>query len=164
MSGGTKFSIMKRTLLIIVLAAILAASYSFAQTGNDSARAEPEHELPAYEFVEYITLPKPTRGPMPKAQRELVGMKFSLQFTVTEDGEVENVRLEKPLASYSDIKRMTFANQALEAVARWQFKPARDANDNPVEANVIMPIKVVKYGKIYRALASIDFDDSAAKL
>lgn len=149
---------------MIVIAVVQVASISFAATESSSGEAELKHDLPVYEFVEYITLPKPTRGPMPMAQRELVGMKLNLRFTVTKDGDVEDVRLEKPLANYSDIKRMTFANQTLEAVARWQFKPARDADDNPVAVKVIMPVKVVKFGKLYRALASIDFDDTEARL
>ena len=111
-----------------------------------------------------MTLPKRTRSPMPKVKSKLVGTKLKLKFIVTEKGKVEDIRLEKPLASYSNVERMTFANQTLEAVKKWRFEPGRDANDNPIAVKVIMLVKVVKYGKIFLALASIDFDDGEVKL
>ena len=150
---------MKHFPLLLILTFLAPLGASFAEDD-----AEPLHELPTYEFVEYVTLPKPTRSPMPKVKSRLVGTKLKLTFVVNEKGDVENIRLEKPLTSYSDVERMTFANQTLEAVKKWRFQPGRDANDQPVAVKVIMPIKVVKYGKLYRALASLDFDKEEAKL
>ena len=161
--GINHLNVMKQTLIFILFASLKLAITPTASAVENTAEAEPEYDLPTYEYVEYVTLPKPTRSPMPKVKSRLVGTKLKLRFTVTEDGKVEDIRPEKPLASYSDVERMTFANQTLDAVSRWRFKPARDANDIPVKVNVIMPVKVVKYGKIYRALASLDFETPKAK-
>ena len=142
---------------LLIIASLSAPWLAFAN--EESPADEPQYDLPTYEFVDVISLPKPTSSPMPKAKSHLVGTKLKLKFTVNEKGRAENVRLEKPLSSYSNVERMTFANQALEMVAKWRFKPALDANDNPVAVKVVMPVRVVKYGKVYRALASLDFDE-----
>jgi len=147
---------------LIATAIIWGPLAAFA--AEDSQEKEPEYDLPTYEFVDVISLPKPTSSPMPRVKSHLIGTRLKIKFTVTEKGNAENVRLEKPLSSYSSIEKMTFANQTLELVAKWRFKPALDSNDNPVTVNVIMPVRVVKYGKIYKALASLDLDDGSKRL
>jgi hypothetical protein len=147
---------------LTALAIIWAPLAAFAV--EDGKEKEPEYDLPTYEFVDVISLPKPTSSPMPRVKSRLVGTRLKIKFTVTAKGKAENVRLEKPLSSYSNLEKMTFANQTLELVAKWRFKPALDSNDNPVTVNVIMPVRVVKYGVNYKALASLDLDDGGKRL
>ena len=155
---------MKNTLKYTLVSISIFSAPLAAFTTEDSQGEEPEYDLPTYEFVDVISMPKPIRSPIPKVNQRLVGTVVMLKFTVKENGRPENVRLEKPLSSYSDVEKMTFANQTLEMVAKWRFKPALDMEDNPVAVNVIMPIRVVKYGKIYKATASLDLDESGKPL
>ncbi len=162
MSDSNIITMKTLTIAFSLIFLALGASAS-ADAVEDESQSEPEYELPEYEFIAYVTLPKPTRSPMPKVKSQLVGTKFNIYLTVTKEGRAENVRLQRPLASYSNVDRMTFANQALQAVSKWRFQPARDADDKPVAVNVSMPIKVVKYGQIYRAMASLDFAETGHK-
>jgi hypothetical protein len=68
------------------------------------------------------------------------------------------VLLNAPWLAFAD-EESPAEEPDLEMGAKWRFKPALDANDNPVAVKVVMPVRVVKYGKVYRALASLDFDE-----
>lgn len=150
---------MKNTLQnLFVLFSVVGASL-VSIGSEDGKRDAPEYELPTYEFVDVVILPKPRSSPMPKVKRRLVGTALKLKFTVNEQGRSENVRLEKPLSSFSDVEKMTFAAQVVKLVAIWRFHPARDGDNKPVAVNVIMPVRVVKYGKVYKALASVSLDE-----
>ena len=124
---------------------------------------EPIVDLPTYEFVEVTSLPKPRRSPVPKVSKHLVGLTVKLRFMVNEKGVPKNIRLEKPLSSYANDEKMTFASQTLEAVGKWRFHPALDSNNKPVAVQVKMPVRVVKYGMIYRAMGTVVLDKASSQ-
>jgi hypothetical protein len=154
---------MKHSQKIIGIFFILLATRLTNLAVEETPVEEPIVDLPSYEFVEVISLPKPRRSPVPKANKELVGLTVNLRFTVNEKGDPENIRLEKPLSSYADNDKMTFASQTMEAIGKWRFHPALDSNDKPLAVKVKMPVRVVKYGMIYRAMATVVLDEIPPK-
>lgn len=154
---------MKNYLKLIFLTLAVVGSQQATYGEAEEKEDDTILDLPTYEFVEVISLPKPRRSPIPKVKRELVGTSINLRFVVNEKGDPENIRLEKPLTSYTDVERMTFASQTLDAVSKWRFEPALDSNDNPVAVKVLMPVKVVKFGVTYKATATVAFDDGSQK-
>ena len=151
---------MKNTLKITSLAiAILSAPLvTFAAQAEAS---KPAYDLPTYTIEDISALPEPTKHRIPSVKADYVGLSLKVKFTVTSEGRAESVRLDKPLHSYSDVEKMTFANRMKEAVETWNFDPARDNNGNPITVKVVMPVKVVKKAGKTTALASLTLDTSS---
>lgn len=139
----------------LFVTAILAASVAaFA-----AKEKKPSYDLPTYTVEDIATLPEPTYNPIPTISSRYVGLDLQVKFTVNAQGRAESVRLVKPLASYSDVHKMTFANQIQEQVKYWKFEPALDTQGNPIEVNVIMPVQVVEKRGSVKALASLKLDE-----
>ena len=144
---------LKNTLLsIVIIAAPLA---SFAAEEESSKKA---YNLPTYTIEDIASLPEPTKNPIPTVKAKYVGLNLKVKFTVSASGRPENVRLEKPLISYSDVDKMTFASQMQNRVKKWKFEPAIDKAGNPIAVKVIMPVQVIKKGANYSAVASLVLD------
>jgi TonB family protein len=148
---------MKNTLKNSLIAIALIASPLATFAASDKA-----YDLPTYTIEDIAALPQPSINPIPSVKSQLVGLNVQVKFTVNADGKPESVRLAKPLSSYSDIDKMTFASRLENAVKNWRFEPAIDNNGNAITVNVIMPVQVVKKNEKVSALASLKLDTSAA--
>lgn len=151
---------MKNTIKHSLLAiALLSASCAvFADKGNPAKKA---YDLPTYTIEDIASLPAPKAHAIPSVSAEFIGMDLRVKFTVTTEGKAESVRLEKPLSSYSDVERMSFANRIQLAVADWEFEPALDNDGNAIAVKVVMPVKVVEKRGKTTALASLVLDSAA---
>lgn len=151
---------MKNTLKItsIAIAIISAPLATFAASEDASNKAA--YNLPTYTIEDISALPEPIKNRIPSVKADYVGLSLKVKFTVTDEGRAESVRLSRPLSSYSDVDRMTFANRMKEAVENWNFEPARDNDGNPITVKVVMPVKVVKKAGKTTALASLTLDTS----
>ncbi|MCZ6673150.1 MAG: hypothetical protein O7C75_09440 [Verrucomicrobia bacterium] len=149
---------MKHTLknTIIAIAIISAPLASFA--ANEDTSKSARFDLPTYTIEDIASLPEPTHNPIPSVKSQFVGLTLKVKFTVNTKGQPESVRLAKPLSSYSDVEKMTFASQLQEQVKNWKFEPAIDTNGNAIAVKVIMPVQVIKKGKAISALASLVLD------
>lgn len=149
---------MKNTLknTIIAIALISAPLATFAAS-------EKAYDLPVYKIEDIASLPEPTKSSIPSVKAQFIGMNLKVKFTVTADGKPQNVRLEKPLSSYSDVERMSFANRLQEYVKTWKFEPAIDMAGNAIAVKVIMPVQVIKKGAGTTAVASLVLDTSETK-
>ena len=149
---------MKNTLKItsIVIAILSAPLAAFAAQ-------EKAYNLPTYTIEDISSLPEPIKNRIPSVKADYVGLSLKVKFTVTAEGRAESVRLDRPLHSYSDVERMTFANRMKDAVEKWTFEPAYDNSGNPITVKVVMPVKVVKKSGKTTALASLTLDTSDSK-
>ena len=147
---------MKNTLTktLITIALIAAPLATFA------AAKKTEYQLPTYTVEEIETLPEPTHYPIPSVKSQFVGLNLKVKFTVNTKGRPESVRLEKPLSSYSDVEKMTFASRLENAVKAWKFEPAMDKAGNAVAVKVILPVQVIEKGGATTAMASLVLDTS----
>jgi outer membrane biosynthesis protein TonB len=150
---------MKNTLKITSIA-IAIISASLATFSAQEGASRPAFDLPTYTIEDISSLPEPIKNRIPSIKADYVGLSLKVKFTVTDEGRAESVRLERPLSSYSDVERMTFANRMKEAVENWKFEPAYDNDGNPITVKVVMPIKVVKKAGKTTALASLTLDTS----
>ena len=125
---------------------IITASAAAWLLGSQALQAaEPDVTLPKYTIEEIAVMPQPTHDNLiPSIGREYVGFDLRLKLTVNEKGQADQVRLERPLISYSDIEKMTFASQMRDLVAGWTFSPAENIDGDAIALQVIMPIKVVE--------------------
>ena len=140
----------------ILTIAIISAPFAIFAVQKDASKKA--YNLPTYTIEDIAALPQPTYNPIPSIKSQFVGLNLKVKFTVNADGTPESVRLAKPLSSYSDVERLTFASRIQEQVKNWQFEPAIDTNGNAIEVKVIMPVQVVKKGANYTALASLILD------
>ena len=151
---------MKHTLKITTIALVIISAPLDTFAANDNASNKPAYSLPTDTVEDIASLPEPIKNAIPSVKADYVGLSLKIKFTVTENGRTESVRLSKPLSSYSDVERMTFANQMKDAVEDWNFEPARDNDGNAITVNVVMPIKVVEKAGKTTALASLTLDTS----
>ena len=149
---------MKNTLKIISLATVIISA-PFASFAKEDA-SKPAYILPTYTIEDIASLPEPLKNDIPSVKSDYIGMSLKVKFTVNAEGRTESVRLSKPLHSYSDVEKMTFANRMKEAVETWSFEPAYDNDGNAITVKVVMPIKVVKKAGKTTALASLTLDTS----
>ncbi len=84
---------MKHRPLFLILMFLFPFGVSLAQ-----GVAEPTRDLPAYEFVEYVTLSKPTRSSMSMVDRSLVETCIKICLTDIKDVKAKEVRLGRSLA------------------------------------------------------------------
>ncbi len=148
---------MKNTLknTIIAIAIIASPLATFAAQEGASKKA---YNLPTYTIEDIAALPKPSHNPIPSVKSQYVGMNLKVRLTVNAEGKAENVKLDKPLISYSDVEKMTFANRLQEKVKTWRFEPAMDNAGNAISVKVILPVQVVEKGNKVTALASLLLD------
>ena len=150
---------MKNTLKITSLAiAILSAPLATFAATKDTSKAA--YDLPTYTIEDIASLPEPTKHSIPSVKSDYIGLSLKVKFTVTAEGRAESVRLDRPLTSYSDVEKMTFANRMKDAVETWKFEPAYDNAGNAITVKVVMPVKVVKKAGKATALAALTLDTS----
>jgi protein TonB len=87
--------------------------------------------------VNGVTVPACTYCPLPEythqARKARIQGTVVVQALVTVDGRAENVSVTKGLAPGLDEK-------AIEAVKKWRFRPAQDANGHAVAVTVPMEV------------------------
>ena len=147
-----------------ILIALLIVSVPVAAFAAKEEASKPAYNLPTYTIEDIASLPQPTKNPIPSVKTDYIGLSLKVKFTVNEKGRPESVRLDRPLTSYSDVDKMTFANRMKEAVETWQFDPAYDHAGNAIAVKVIMPVQVVKKGKNPVAVASLTLDNASKAL
>ena len=147
-----------------ILIALLIVSVPVAAFAAKEEASKPAYNLPTYTIEDIASLPQPTKNPIPSVKTDYIGLSLKVKFTVNENGRPESVRLDRPLTSYSDVDKMTFANRMKEAVETWQFDPAYDHAGNAIAVKVIMPVQVVKKGKNPVAVASLTLDNASKAL
>ena len=148
---------MKNTFEIILLSIVLFGA-SFVLVSAKEADLKGPYDLPPYTVEEVAVLPEPISHPLPTVSNRVVGLDVRVKLTVNENGKPENVRLEKPLISYSDLDKMSFAGRLENAVQSWKFEPALDSLGNPMAVDVILPVKVVRKGSKLATVAALILD------
>lgn len=141
--------------LLIRLLLFLPVVIAVPLTANATAE---EYELSEYVIYDIQVLPEPETHPIPAVKGRYVGTELEIKLHINKEGIPSQVRLTRPLASYSDIHLMTFAAQMQQMVSQWKFSPAEDAQGNPEEVNVILPIRVVEKGETPVLMASLRLD------
>lgn len=131
---------MKTALKITVIASF---GTSWLLGGLALQAATPGVTLDKYTIEDIAVMSQPTWNPTPTIGREYVGLDLRLKLTINEKGQPELVRLEKPLISYSDINKMTFASQMRDFVTHWESAPAENLEGDPISLKVTMPVEVV---------------------
>ena len=148
---------MKHTITYALVAiAVLSALQSV--TGQDMT-SQPRRPS-TYAVRNVAALPLPTYQPIPQVGRALVGITLAIKFTVNKRGRVEKARLAQPLFNYSDPEAMTFASQMRDSVAKWKFRPALNADAQPMAVDVVMPVQVLGKSNKTSVVASIVLDTS----
>ncbi len=118
------------SLAISLFTAIAFAVPSIAQTNTEPPK-------PARAGVNGVGMPVCLYCPIPQytdqARKAHIKAKVVLQTTITTTGKAVDISVVKGPGYGMD-------ERAVEAVKKWRFKPAHDANDKPVDT--IVPIEV----------------------
>ena len=155
-----------KTVSKLVLLGLVSLSVPVALSANNTANiADQQYDLPQYQVNDIAELPKPEHTVAPIVQRGLAGTTIEMKFTVDTQGNAFKIRPAKPLFSTGlvDPRVRDFASQMSQILLSWKFSPALNANGQPVEVDVIMPVNVVKKGTASSLEVTLKLDERVIK-
>ena len=130
--------------LLLFLPVVIALPCTLSATAEEITSKD--IQLEPFIIWDIAVLPEPAYHPVPSVKSRYIGTELEIKLIIDEAGNPSQLRLGRPLASYSDVHLMTFASQMRDLVSDWKFTPAEDAQGNPIEVEAILPIRVVRNG------------------
>ncbi len=151
---------MKNLIKNTIVGLLISGSPLLLTAAVEKQSSDLNYNLPTYNVAGVETLPVPVKRTIPIVQRGLVGTTIVMKVTVDEFGIPTHVESARPLFALGTVneKERDFAVQLKSAISSWDFEPATDANGNPIEVTVRMPVSVIERGGEQLAQVTIILD------
>ena len=120
-----------QTPILVLISLLLGASLANAKS-QDAA------------YFATFTQPKVLNAVQPRVFENEVGKTVNVVVTVNEAGDpIEVIPGDKRASE----KHALLTQRVIEAVAQWQFEPAKDAEGNHIPMTVKMPVRITNFSR-----------------